>query len=218
MRYVNHFVYRRPRLIISFAVGAVVASVFPLDTQIITRALIGWNIGVWFYLISMAWLVTRASYTKVKGVAEQEDESAIATLFILSIAAIISVAAIVFELSSAKSLPVETRLLNYAFTASTVLGSWLLVGTLYTVHYAHMFYRASSQERPFVFPNEEKKPDYWDFLYLSFTVAMTAQTSDVTVYSRSARKTVLAQSVLSFLFNVAIVGLSINIAAGIIGG
>jgi uncharacterized membrane protein len=31
------------------------------------------------------------------------------------------------------------------------------------------------------------------------------------------RKTVLAQSILSFLFNVAILGLSINIAASFVG-
>ena len=51
----------------------------------------------------------------------------------------------------------------------------------------------------------------------SFTIAVAAQTSDVIVMSRSMRKVVLAQSVLSFLFNVAILGLSINIAAGLVG-
>jgi uncharacterized membrane protein len=39
----------------------------------------------------------------------------------------------------------------------------------------------------------------------------------VTVMNREMRKTVLAQSVLSFIFNAAILGLSINIAAGAVG-
>jgi uncharacterized membrane protein len=60
-------------------------------------------------------------------------------------------------------------------------------------------------------------PDYWDFLYFSFTIAVAAQTSDVIIMNRSTRKTVLAQSILSFLFNVAILGFSINIAAGLLG-
>ena len=67
------------------------------------------------------------------------------------------------------------------------------------------------------FPDAELNPDYWDFLYFSFTIAVAAQTSDVVVMSSGMRKAVLAQSVLSFLFNAAIIGLSINIAAGLIG-
>jgi uncharacterized membrane protein len=109
------------------------------------------------------------------------------------------------------------KLTHYAMTVATVFGSWLLVGTLYTFHYARMFYTAKPDQRPLAFPENEANPNYWDFLYFSFTVAVAAQTSDVTVMSRSMRKTVLAQSVLSFIFNVAIVGLSINIAASLVG-
>jgi len=42
------------------------------------------------------------------------------------------------------------------------------------------------------------------------------QTSDVVVRSRSLRKVVLGQSVLCFFYNLAILGLSINIAASLI--
>ena len=67
------------------------------------------------------------------------------------------------------------------------------------------------------FPDREPEPNYWDFLYFSFTIAVAAQTSDVAVLSRPARKAVLAQSVLSFFFNAAILGLSVNIAASAVG-
>ena len=42
--------------------------------------------------------------------------------------------------------------------------------------------------------------------------------ADVNVMTRSMRKVVTAQTVLSFLFNAAILSFSINIAAGLIGG
>ena len=42
------------------------------------------------------------------------------------------------------------------------------------------------------------------------------QTSDVGVATRGMRKVVLAQSLIGFLFNTAILGFSINIAAGLI--
>jgi uncharacterized membrane protein len=44
------------------------------------------------------------------------------------------------------------------------------------------------------------------------------QTSDVTVMTRAARKVVLAQSILCFVFNAAILGFSVNIAASVAGG
>jgi uncharacterized membrane protein len=99
----------------------------------------------------------------------------------------------------------------------TLFGSWCLIGTLFTFHYAHVFYMSPADNRALGFPDHLQNPDYWDFLYFAFTIAVAAQTSDVTVLSRSMRKTVLAQSVLSFAFNLAILGLSINIAAGIVG-
>jgi uncharacterized membrane protein len=80
-----------------------------------------------------------------------------------------------------------------------------------------MFYRSHANHRPLAFPDAEENPDYWDFLYFSFTIAVAAQTSDVALMSRSMRKVVLAQSILSFVFNAAILGLSINIAASLVG-
>ncbi|AMP01530.1 hypothetical protein CAter10_4094 [Collimonas arenae] len=46
---------------------------------------------------------------------------------------------------------------------------------------------------------------------------MAVQTSDISIMTRPMRKIVLMQSVLTFLFNSAILGLSINIAAGLVG-
>jgi uncharacterized membrane protein len=79
-----------------------------------------------------------------------------------------------------------------------------------------MFYRAPAKELPLRFPDGLTEPDYWDFLYFSFTIAVAVQTSDICVMSRPMRKMVLGQSVLSFFFNLAILGLSINIAAGML--
>jgi uncharacterized membrane protein len=53
-------------------------------------------------------------------------------------------------------------------------------------------------------------------MYFAFTIAVAVQTSDVSVKTTAMRGTVLAQSVLSFFFNLAILGLSINIAASLI--
>jgi uncharacterized membrane protein len=207
----------RPRLTSAIVAGIGAALALPWQWNLVTRALIGWNVTVWFYLCLMGWLMTRASHVRVRHIAEQEDKSAVVILAIMSFAAIVSIAAIVLELSTIKGLSFSHRLAHYAFTGATVFGSWCLVAILFTFHYARTYYRSPVERRALSFPDNGENLDYWDFLYFSFTIAVAAQTSDVTVMSHSMRKTVLAQSILSFLFNVAILGLSINIAASFVG-
>ena len=213
----NQFFRQHPhsRLIISILLGIITAFFLPAHLRDVTKGLIGWNVSIWLYLMMMAWLMLRADHLKVLQIAEQENERGLIVLSMVSIAAVASLAAVVLELSGTKQIS-NLKLLHYLFTFSTIFGSWCFVSTIFTIHYAHMYYRAPASPRPLSFPNEDL-PDYWDFLYFSFTVAVAAQTSDVAVASRSMRKVVLLQSILSFIFNAAIIGLCINIAASLIG-
>jgi uncharacterized membrane protein len=217
MHPVHRFVRHRPRLSIAVLTGVAVGLFLPSNLSTVTRALVAWNIAAWSYLVLMGWLMARADHARVCEIAQQEDRSGVAVLSIMSVASIVSIAAIVLELASVRDLKLSMKLTHYGMTAATVFGSWLLVATLYTFHYARMFYTAAPERRPLQFPEGEMNPNYWDFLYFSFTIAVAAQTSDIAVMTRSMRKTVLAQSILAFIFNVAIVGLSINIAASLVG-
>jgi uncharacterized membrane protein len=207
----------RPRLVSAFALGAVIAFLLPSHWKIVTRALAGWNVAVWSYILLMGWLMAHANHATVRDIAEREDEGAVAVLAIMSIAATISLVAIVLELATLKDASPGLRMAHYLFTGATVLASWCLVGLVFMFHYARMFYRSPAHRRALRFPDNEREPDYWDFLYFSFTIAVAVQTSDVCVMSRDMRRIVVAQSILSFLFNAAILGLSINIAAGVVG-
>ena len=107
------------------------------------------------------------------------------------------------------------------FAAPAVLASWLLIHTVFTLHYAHVFYR-SKQEADveglgggLIFPGGDK-PEYEDFAYFSFVVGMTCQVSDVNVTSCSMRRLTLLHGLLSFVFNTAILALTINILAGLL--
>jgi uncharacterized membrane protein len=213
----NQLARSHPRLLIAATAGLAIALFLPGSWNFITRTLTGWNVAVWAYLLLMGWLMARASQARVRKIAEQEDNSGVMVLAMLSAGATLSLVAIVFELSSAKGLGPDLRLFHYVFTGVTVLSSWLLLAMIYTFHYARLFYRSPESQRSLRFPDDEKNPDYWDFLYFSMTIAVAAQTSDISVMSGAMRKAVLAQSVMSFLFNAAIVGMSINIAAGMVG-
>lgn len=203
-----------PRLSSAVAVGVVASLLAPADA--VMRILIGWNVGVWCYLLLMAWLATHASPEKVQQTAQQEDENAGLVLVTVCIAAIASLAAIGFELAGGKQLPPGIRGLHYAFTGVTVVGSWLMTGMVSALHYARLFYLSRGDEPPLRFADGEKAPDYWDFLYFSFTISVAVQTSDVGVATKALRRVVLGHSLIGFLFNTAILGFSINIAAGLI--
>ncbi|MCE4072057.1 MULTISPECIES: DUF1345 domain-containing protein [Pseudomonas] len=182
-----------------------------------TRVLVGWNGMAWLYVLLIGWLAWRADAAQVKRVASIEDENAEAVLVLIIVAALASLGAIIVELATASHAGDREKLVRYAFTASTVLGSWFLIGTMFSMHYARMFYAAHESKPVLRFPEGEQHPDLWDFLYFSFTLSVAVQTSDVEVASRSMRKVVLAHSVIGFLFNTAILGLAINMGAGLVG-
>jgi uncharacterized membrane protein len=206
----------RPYLMSAILLGAIVAFFLPDDLTWITRALIAWNAAVWSYLIGMMIVISRADHQKVRKYADKQDENAGVVLVVLLVGAVFSLTAIFFELSALADAKGAERIGRYVLTVLTLFGSWLLVGLLFCLHYAHMYYRSGPKGLPLKFPDDEKEPNYWDFLYFSFTISVAVQTSDVTIMTRGMRKLVLGHSVLNFFFNLVILGLSINIAAGLI--
>ncbi|WP_447791114.1 MULTISPECIES: DUF1345 domain-containing protein [Pseudomonas] len=205
-----------PRLSAAATLGVAVGILAPADS-IISKILIGWNAGVWTYLLLMLWLTTRAKAPDVKRIAEVEDENAGLVLLLVCIAALASLGTITFELAGSRDLETARKLLRYGFTALTVIGSWLLIGVIFSVHYARLYYTWNGKEPALRFAEDLKTPNYWDFLYFSFTIGVAVQTADVGVATRDLRKIVLAQSLIGFVFNTAILGFSINIAAGLFG-
>lgn len=213
----RHAGLHRPRLLLACAFGLVVWVLLPAAWAAPTRALLAWNLALWPYLLSMAWLMLRASPARVRSIAGQEDASSAALVALLSAAAVASLIGIVAELAHARDAGHGTAL-AVGLPLFTVVGSWLLLGAVYSFHYAHLYYQAPAGHRPLKFPEGLEQPSYRDFLYFSFTISAAAQTSDVSVMSTPMRSAVLAHTVLSFFFNVAILGLMINIAAGLVGG
>ncbi len=211
------FYIARPRLIYALGVGIVAAVAIPLpDSDWLLHALIGWNVATYFYLVTIWIVMARATDDDVRTFAERQDESAYVVLTAVSLAALMSLAAIVLELATAGKGALHQPF-HIALTAGTVIGSWFLIPTMFGLHYAHYYYLIDTvRSPPLIFPEKGLKPDYWDFLYFSFTIAVASQTAEIAPGNRSMRKAVLAQAVLSFFFNASILALSINIGASLV--
>jgi len=204
----------RPRLFLSATLGLVIIAVTYGRFGLTTRLLIGWDIGVAVYLALAYHLFAQSDVAHIRRRALTQDDGRFAILILTAAAALASLGAIVAELGTPGATREPMRL---GLAALTIVLSWFFTHTMFALHYAHEFYGSGHGKVACLqFPGGGD-PDYWDFVYFSFVVGMTAQVSDVQVATRSARRTVLAHGIVSFLFNAALLALTVNIAANAIG-
>jgi uncharacterized membrane protein len=203
------------RLGLSVALGIVSALVLPGPLTAISRALIGWDIGVFFYLVAVGMMMSRPGVAAIRRRAAIEDEGAFALLILTVAAAVASLGAIFAEMAVLDRAD-PNYALYVALAIVTVVLSWTFVHTIYALHYAHDYYGEGVRKAGLKFPGDDDQPDYWDFIYFAFVIGMTFQVSDVAVTHKSIRRMVVTHGVLSFFFTTAIVALTVNIAAGVI--
>jgi len=205
-----------PRLWISIAAGFAIFFVLPQHWAPISRVLVAWNGGVLLFLLLISVWMTSLSAQQICLRFVEEDESATFVIVIVTTAALLSLVAILSILSTIKQVSGAERIWHELLAALTIVDSWLLVPTIFTVQYADMYYSAAEADRPLHFP-KTTMPVFWDFAYFSFTIAAACQTSDVSTTQQGIRKLVIAHTLISFLFNASILGFAINVSAGLIG-
>ena len=99
-------------------------------------------------------------------------------------------------------LPRDLRVLVFFFS---VLLIWMALHHGFAVHYASLHFKGQSGESDgpaesiFDFPGCHA-PVFFDFVYVSYTVGMTFEMSDVGARTTEVRKIVVVQSLLAFLY------------------
>ncbi len=205
-------VYARPRTFLSMAVGIVAFFLVPDSLRLVTRLLVGWDVFVSLYLALVYIMMLRCAVAHIRRDAVLQDDGRFLILLVTALGAFASIAAIVFELgASNRSGP------GLALATITIALSWAAVHTGFALHYAHEYYRGS-KPGGLQFPSgdSDDEADYWDFVYFSFVIGMTAQVSDVGITDRIIRRTATVHGIISFVFNTALVALMVNIAASAI--
>lgn len=205
------------KLLTSIVAGVVLFFVLPVHLSIVARVLVSWNGGAILFLVWVFVWMSGCSAEQLYMKYKEEDETAALILVVVTCAALLSLVAIILLLSTVRQVAGTERALHIGLAALTVVTSWLLVPTMFTLHYADAFYSASDDDRPLLFP-QTLRPVFWDFAYFSFTIAAACQTADVSTANTSIRKTVLAHSVIAFVFNASILGFAVNISAGLLSG
>lgn len=204
----------RARVATSAVCGVLVAATAAFVTVWQLVVLAGWIVTSTVLLV-WVWLdIGRLGASTTARVATREDDSRAASRLVLVASSVLSLAAIVAALHRASS---SSSGLDAALTTASLVAvvvSWLVVNTVFVLHYAHLYYDGEAVGGV-SFPGDQA-PCYRDFAYLGFTVGMTFQVSDTAITDSTIRTTVLRHALLSFVFSIAIIAMTINVVAGLV--
>ncbi len=192
----------------------------PMPLAPVTRALLAFDVGCTSYLVLVFLLMWQSGRRGQRPRALQEDEGAYITLLLTILAALVALAAIMLEMAQAGTTPGIDQWKRPALAVLTIVLAWLLTHVMFALHYAHLYYQDVAEGRPvgLIFPEPQPCPDYWDFVYFAFVIGTSAQTADVAFGSARMRRLGTLHCILAFFYNVSVLALMINIAAGLLGG
>ncbi|MGF6348227.1 putative membrane protein [Variovorax sp. W2I14] len=205
------------RLLYGSVVGIAVA-LAPWPVGGMARGLAGWCAGVLVYQVLTWWLIETFDARRTRERAQSLDQPNLMILVSMLVVVAVSVIAIAMLLQQVKQLTGWERAGHVVLGVVALVGSWLMMHTIYAFHYAHRYYidqKGGSPDGGLDFPGKDD-PDYFDFLYYSYVIGMTSQVSDVQATSREMRRITLIHSVLAFAFNMLVLALSVNVVAGAI--
>jgi len=205
-------------VLVAAGCGAI-ATALAWNCDLATRALIGWDVGVGVLLLGIVHTMTTASLAELKKIASKEDSTATVILFLMLGAIAASLVGVVAEIGAARSADMPQAALFMVLGVLTLALSWFTMHLSFALHYAHRYYGdRDSDDVPdggLVFPEAadetDTKPSYLEFVYFAVCLGMTCQVSDVVVQSQVFRRLVTIHGVLSFFYNIFILGLAVNL-------
>lgn len=171
------------------------------------------------YLVIMGVRFPRLTVERYKSSRERDDAPAYAIILVTMMAVVVAIGALFGALNRSS----HVSMFEIALAFLSVIGGWLTLHTMFAAHYAHHYWRrvtlpdgSRTIQGGLVFP-ETSEPAGMDFLYFSFVIGMTAQTSDVAITTTAMRRVNLSHSLTAFFFNTVLVAATVNAAVALAG-
>jgi uncharacterized membrane protein len=177
-------------------------------------ALVGWVVVASVFL---AWTLTAVwplDGPATHRLSTREDPSRVVTDLILLVVAVAELLAVAMVIVRANTHAGGVEYARVVLGVVSVIVSWGVLHTVFTLKYARAYYSTTPGGVDF---GSAEEPSYRDFAYLAFTIGMTFQVSDTGVSARAIRAMVLRHALLSYVFGVVIIAVTINILAGLGG-
>ena len=204
----------RRTTVASALIGLVVAGVAAFLVPGMFLPLIFWDAAAVVYLIVTWARIAGLDAAATAADAKREDPTRAGAdlgVIIAALASLVAVGYVVVVANAANRLQLD---LDVGLSVASVIASWALVHTIYTLRYARLYY--ADEDAPGGVDNHQKEPPrFSDFAYLAFTVGMTFQVSDTEITSSTFRAMVLRHALLAYVFGTVIIALTINLVAGL---
>jgi uncharacterized membrane protein len=195
---------------VAVVVGGVTALFVPWQVS----TLLVWDTMAIVFCLWVWIAVHSADAATTQRIATREDDSRAAADVILIAASVASLVGVGLALLKAAATHGTTQGLITTLAVVTVALSWLSVHTVFTLRYAHLYYREGGG----IDFHEHRAPNYGDFAYVAFTLGMTYQVSDTNLSSKTIRSAALRHALLSYLFGIAVIAMTINVVASLLKG
>ena len=205
------------RLAVAAALGIATGILIPARLGMAFRLIAAWDVAA-LVMVFFAWMIfLHAGPHETHRHAGSQDPGRRAVNVLVILASAVSLLATAVILRQARAQAPDVRDLFVVLCILAVASAWLLTHSAYALRYAHLYYRDDDEGvGGLTFPGDAA-PCYLDFAYFAFTIGMCFQVSDISVPSRQIRRAVLGHSMLSFLYNTAILATAINLAVGVFG-
>jgi uncharacterized membrane protein len=175
--------------------------------------LVGWNAAAVVYVV-WSWATTwHRDPPATARLALREDPGRATADALLLVASVASVLAVALAVTAGGTGGPGARDSRAALAVVSVALSWTVVQTVFTSHYARLYYRRPAGGIDF---NQQAPPRYSDFAYLAFTIGMTFQVSDTDLETSALRAAALRHALLSYLLGAVILATTINLVAGLL--
>ena len=209
------------RLAIAITVAIATTAALPGGWSWVLRSLGGWSAGMLVYL-AIAWrmmLCADADTTRRYCRTEDQNRGMIDMLLLLVSGA--SIVAVCVALREASTPGGPGKIVSVGVPIVAAVLAWLLVHTIYALHYARLFYH--NDEDPdgpptggFDLHQDDAEPDYRDFLYIALAVACTFGVTDTELTSKPVRRTVMWHALLAFAFATIVLALAVNVITNLL--
>jgi uncharacterized membrane protein len=201
------------RVALALVVGATAGVLVGLFASPTAAPLVGWDSFALTYVALTWWRIWPLDAPDTARRATRHDATRTVSYALLMFAAFASLAAVGIVLFQASRTKGTTEILHVALGVGSVVVSWALVHTTFTLHYARKYY--IDQGGCGVEFNQEEPPRYSDFAYLAFTIGMTFQVSDTALTTTGIRRVALFHALISYLLATVILAGTVNLIAGL---